>query len=194
MEAIAKIAARMIIHALGENNYFNVITVSNGAKLIEPCVPYLSQATKFNKEKMQIAINKIEKPNNVLNLTNGILLAFYILNSAVGGNNRIYRVSCNKLIIVISDGLKGNYNNAGKAVFDRMNSEKIVRVFSYLVGLVKNPNDRALKEMSCNNRGYFYKIETLGNIWNSVVEYLEVLSRSLASHKDEIKPTLSPVY
>ncbi|XP_065651942.1 voltage-dependent calcium channel subunit alpha-2/delta-3 [Hydra vulgaris] len=191
--SIAKIAARMIIDALGENDYFNVITVSNGAKLIEPCVPYLIQATKFNKEKMQIAINKIEKPNNVLNLTNGILLAFNILNSAVGGNNRTYRVSCNKLIIVISDGLEGNYNNAGKVVFERMNSEKNVRVFSYLVGRV-TANDRALKEMSCNNRGYFYKIETLGNIWDSVVGYLEVLSRSLASHKDEIKPTLSPVY
>ncbi|XP_065651935.1 uncharacterized protein LOC136079681 isoform X4 [Hydra vulgaris] len=91
VNAIAKIAARMIIHALGENNYFNVITVSNGAKLIEPCVPYLSQATKFNKEKMQIAINKIEKPNNVLNLTNGILLAFYILNSGTEINFELFK-------------------------------------------------------------------------------------------------------
>ena len=108
--------------------------------------------------------------------------------------NRTFTASCNKIIIVISDGIEGDYTDAAKDVFNQMNADKSVRVFSYLVGRVKNPDDRALKEMSCNNRGYFYNVETIGNVWDTVVEYLNVLSRPIANYKGNLQAQLSPVY
>ena len=115
--------------------------------------------------------------------------------STIGVNyNRTYSAGCHKLIMVFSDGIEGDYSAAAKVVFDALNKDKKVRVFSYLVGRVKNPDDRALKEMSCNNRGYFYKIETLANVWDTVVLYLEVLSRSTAISKGEVRPRISPIY
>ena len=39
------------------------------------------QATKVNKDRMQMAVSKIEKPKGVLNLANGVTMAFQILNS-----------------------------------------------------------------------------------------------------------------
>ena len=98
------------------------------------------------------------------------------------------------MIMVISDGIEGDYTSAAKDVFDKLNARKKVRVFSYLVGRKKNPDDRALKEMSCNNRGYFYKVETLNNVWDTVIEYLEVLSRPIALRSDEVKSKITPIY
>lgn len=84
---------------------------------------------------------------------------------------------CNQAIMFITDGIEGEY--AGKATFDKHNKKKRVRVFSYLVGRIKNPAKEALIKMSCDNHGHFYKIETLGNIWDTVLDYLRVMSRPL---------------
>ena len=69
-----------------------------------------------------------------------------------------------------------------------------MRAFAFLVGRMKNPDEKALKEMACNNRGYFYKIETLGNVWDTVLKYLSVLSRPMARIDSEVKPVYTPVY
>ena len=97
----------------------------------------------------------------------------------------------------VTDGIEGSY--AGKESFEKNNADKSVRVFSYLVGRIKNPNEKALKKMSCENNGFFYKIETLGNIWDTVLDYIRVMSRPLIPNlKDsgtkKLKPTYTPAY
>jgi Cache domain. len=103
---------------------------------------------------------------------------------------------CNQAIMFVTDGIEGEY--AGKESFERNNKDKRVRVFSYLVGRFKSPDKKALIKMSCDNGGYFYEIETLGNIWDTVLDYLRVMSRPLTEvyRKDqaEIKPTYTPAY
>ena len=96
----------------------------------------------------------------------------------------------------ITDGIEGEY--AGKKSFEKNNKEKRVRVFSYLVGRIKNPDNTALIKMSCQNYGHFYQIETLGNIWDTVLDYLRVMSRPLIPDPydpDKLPtPALKPVY
>ncbi|XP_065651560.1 voltage-dependent calcium channel subunit alpha-2/delta-4 isoform X4 [Hydra vulgaris] len=190
---IAGITAKALIDTLTENDYFNVLTVAKSTTYVSPCIKFLIQATKFNKERMKYDINKIAEPSGQLNLSDGISSAFKTLNSDTNFN-RTYTSGCNKLIMVISEGIEGDYKSAAKDIFDKMNKDKKVRVFSYRVGRVKNPNNQALKEMSCNNRGYFYQIETLNNIWDTVPKYLNVLSRSIANSRAEVKPKISPLY
>ena len=72
----------------------------------------------------------------------------------------------------ISDGIEGDY--AAQSVFEKWNTNKSVRVFSYLVGRVKNPDEQAMMTMACKNKGYHYRIETLGNVWDTILGYLEV--------------------
>ena len=50
---IAKIAISSLIDTLQENDYFNVITINTEVKYIVPCIKYLIQATKENKEMMK---------------------------------------------------------------------------------------------------------------------------------------------
>ena len=75
---------------------------------------------------------------------------------------------------------------------ERNNENKRVRVFSYLVGRIKNPDKKALVKMSCENHGHFYQIETLGNIWDTVLDYLRVMSRPLTPSNNQVQ--LNPVY
>ena len=67
---------------------------------------------------------------------------------------------CNQAIMFITDGIEGEY--AGKKSFETNNKEKRVRVFSYLVGRMKSPDNDALIKMACENRGHFYTIDTIG--------------------------------
>ena len=103
---------------------------------------------------------------------------------------------CNQAIMFVTDGIEGEY--AGKESFKRNNKDKRVRVFSYLVGRFKNPDKKALIKMSCDNGGYFYEIETLGNIWDTVLDYLRIMSRPIteqyAINRNKIKSTYSPAY
>ncbi|XP_047126112.1 voltage-dependent calcium channel subunit alpha-2/delta-3 isoform X1 [Hydra vulgaris] len=192
--AIATIAAKSIIDTLEENDYFNVISAGNDSSVINQCnIDYLIQATKFNKERIKKAIDNIGVPKDVLNIPNAIEKAFNVLYSGAK-YNRTYSAGCNKLIMLLSDSIEGGYSSTAKSVFDKWNSDKSVRVFTYLVGRTKNPVDRVLKEMACNNRGHFYKIETLGNIWDTVIKYMEVISRPIGPYNAELKPKVSPIY
>ncbi|XP_047140623.1 voltage-dependent calcium channel subunit alpha-2/delta-3 isoform X1 [Hydra vulgaris] len=190
---IAKIAAKSIIDTLDENDYFNVIFAGEDPSMVSNCANYLIQATKFNKEKIKLAMNKFNDQKGVLNIEKGVEKAFKTLNSGLE-YNRTYSSRCNKIILFFSDGIEGDYSNTAKSFFDKWNNDKSVRVFTYLVGRTKNPNDRVLKEMACNNRGHFYQIQTLGNVWDTVIQYLEVLSRPIVQHKGDVQPKISPVY
>ena len=95
---------------------------------------------------------------------------------------------CNQAIMFITDGIEGEY--AGQKSFEKHNKEKHVRVFSYLVGRMKSPDKEALITMACENRGHFYTIDTIGNVWDTVLEYLIVMSRPV-SHALNQKKTNS---
>ena len=78
---IGAITAKALIDTLEENDYFNVITVGKTSSYLKPCFQFLIQATKFNKERMKMEINKMAEPKDVLNLSEGIAAAFKTLYS-----------------------------------------------------------------------------------------------------------------
>ena len=104
---------------------------------------------------------------------------------------------CNQAIMFITDGIEGDY--AGKKSFETNNQDKRVRVFSYLIGRMKSPDKTALIKMACENRGHFYTIDTIGNVWDTVLEYLRVMSRpvsySLNNNKmNDLQATYTSAY
>lgn len=70
-----------MIDTLGENDFFNVITVKNEVRYMRPCMKYLIQATKYNKEMMKIALQNVGEVNQSIKADKGIAEAFNILRS-----------------------------------------------------------------------------------------------------------------
>lgn len=187
---IAKITAASLIDTLQENDYFNVITINKEVTYVKPCLKFMVQATKENKEIMKYALQKIETPTDIVDINLGMTEAFDILESGTY-YNRTY-ADCNQAIMFITDGVEGEY--AGEEVFEKRNKNRKVRAFAYLVGRYKSPDKQALIDMACKNRGYFYSIETLGNVWDTVLEYLKVFSRPIGRENSKQKPSYTPVY
>ncbi|XP_066920408.1 voltage-dependent calcium channel subunit alpha-2/delta-3-like [Clytia hemisphaerica] len=190
---IAKITTSSLIDTLQENDYFNVITINKDVTYLMPCVTHLIQATKENKEMFKNAVSKLTEPTSIVDVDFGMDEAFKIFNESKAS------ARCNKAIMFVTDGIEGTY--AGRASFERHNKDKKVRVFSYLVGRIKNPDQEALVKMACDNNGHFYSINTLGNVWDTVLDYLRVMSRPIThslnegSLKDEdIKTTFTSAY
>jgi len=72
-----------LIDTLHENDYFNVITINKKATYAVPCIKYLVQATKENKEMMKQAVANITEPNSIIEVNTGMDEAFKILRSGI---------------------------------------------------------------------------------------------------------------
>lgn len=94
----------------------------------------------------------------------------------------------------ITDGIESDYVEE-KKLFAEFNGDHSTRVFTYLVGRKKSPDKKTLLKMACENNGYFYTLETLGNVWDTVLEYLHAMSRPLSKNDNAKKKIMySPVY
>ncbi|XP_065062659.1 voltage-dependent calcium channel subunit alpha-2/delta-3-like [Rhopilema esculentum] len=188
---IAKVSALVLIDALQENDFFNVMTFNTQVTYAFPnCKTELMQATKENKEAAKSAVNKFGKPNKTGDVEKVMEAALKIMMNVRGNSKK--SAGCNQAIAFFSDEIEGDY--AGKRAFDSFNKDKHVRVFSYLVGRKKSAKKKAMKEMSCKNRGHFYEIETVGNIWDNVLKFINVLSRPLALSPNNNVPIYTPLY
>jgi len=78
---IAKIAIASLIDTLQENDFFNIITINKEVKYIVPCIKYLIQATKENKEMMKRIVQNITEASATVDVNLGMDEAFKILNS-----------------------------------------------------------------------------------------------------------------
>ena len=188
---IARVAALILIDTLQENDFFNVLTFNTEVVYAFPnCKEQLMQATKENKEAAKAAVNKFKNPTKTGSVSLAVESALKMLKNAKG--NPMKTAGCNQAIAFFSDEVEGDY--AGKSAFDKLNQDKHVRVFSYLVGRKKDAPKKAMVKMSCENRGYFYQIETVGNIWDNALKYINVLSRPLALAPDSNTPIYTPLY
>lgn len=188
---IAKVAALFLIDTLQENDFFNVLYFNTVVLYaLNNCKKELLQATKENKEKVKAAITKLKQPEKTGNVEQVMKVALMLLRK-VRGKPKM-SAGCNQAIAFFSDGVEGDY--AGKNAFDRYNQDKHVRVFSFLVGRKKVAPKEAMIKMSCENRGHFYKIETVGNIWDNALKYITVLSRPLSLAPSSDTPIYTPLY
>ena len=194
---IAKIATAALIDSLQQNDFFNVIAISREVIYMEDCLKnfnILLQATKKNKERMKMAVQTLPDPKDEMDHIKGLRAAFQLLNSAEDTRyNRTYS-GCNSAIVFITDeGIEGG-GAEERTILKTMNKGGNTRVFTYLVGRTKSPNKDVLKVLSCENKGYLYKVETIGNIWDVILEYLTVMSRPLIVQKTQQQASFSPAY
>eukprot|EP00794_Sanderia_malayensis_P007161 gene7161-7968_t len=188
---IARVATLFLIDTLQENDFFNVIYFNVDVKFPITCLSdRLLQATNENRQKMKTAVNALKNPQKTGNVELAMETALKLL-SKVRSKSRASS-GCNQIISFFSDGVEGSY--AGKNAFEKFNADKHVRVFSYLVGRKKDAPKDAMVQMACKNRGFFYQIETVGNIWDSVLKYLSVLSRPLALTPTKNLSIYTPLY
>ena len=188
---IARVAALILIDTLQENDFFNVLTFNTDVVYAFPnCKQELMQATKENKEAAKAAVNRFKNPTKTGDVKRAMEVALELLKNARGNAKKT--AGCNQAIAFFSDEVEGDY--AGKNAFEKLNTDKHVRVFSYLVGRKKDAHKEAMVKMSCDNRGHFYQIETVGNIWDNSLKYINVLSRPLSLAPDSNVPIYTPLY
>lgn len=90
--------------------------------------------------------------------------------------------------MLITDGSPAYFQD----IFDEWNKEKKVRLFTYLIG--KEVTDwKEVLWMSCYNKGYFTHVETMGEVQEQVVKYLQVMSRPLVMSQAR-QVSYTPVY
>ncbi|XP_028401874.1 voltage-dependent calcium channel subunit alpha-2/delta-3-like [Dendronephthya gigantea] len=185
--SIMRSAVVQLLDTLQENDFVTIVSFNKNARYLKDCWKHLVQATERNKKILKAAVmDDSVKGKNVANVDKGFKLAFTALEEA--REMKSGRTSnCTQTIAFFTDGVEGD--TVAEDVFDKYNSEKKVRVFTYLVGRENGSPFEAVKWIACNNNGFFYRIETLSDVRENIVKYVTVLSRS----RDE-KAKWTPMY
>lgn len=167
---IAKLSAQNLIDTFGDNDFFNVVYFNVEATVLccEKEGPILLQATKKNKIFVKEELKKIAD-KDVAVWEKGMKKAFDLLEKA---NNF---AKCQEAIMVLSDGTTSSLLE----LFAELNPDKKVRVFTFAVGPSAESTE-ALRNMACNNRGYFTRIQSVGAVREVSESYIRVLTRPMA--------------
>lgn len=167
---IAKLSAQNLIDTFGDNDFFNVVYFNVEATVLccEKEGPILLQATKKNKIFVKEELKKIAD-KDVAVWEKGMRKAFDLLEKA---NNF---AKCQEAIMVLSDGTTSSLPE----LFAELNPDKKVRVFTFAVGPSAESTE-ALRNMACNNRGYFTRIQSVGAVREVSESYIRVLTRPMA--------------
>ncbi|XP_028401056.1 voltage-dependent calcium channel subunit alpha-2/delta-2-like [Dendronephthya gigantea] len=174
---IGRLAVSNLIDTLSNNDFFNVLYFNTAVKFLS-CNKTLLQATRNNREWFKSRL-RTSGYKNVAEWKTALNEAFEILKTSEGAK-------CQKMIMIFSDGTEHKYED----VFERHNKHKEIRVFTYLLGSPSpaySSND--LMWMACSNKGYFYKVPTVGSVRDLIEDYVSVLSRPMATNM-----TLNPVW
>lgn len=199
---IAIDVVRNILDTLTNNDYVNIFSFNEATRAIldcrestarpdtiNPVLETLVQATSANIFDFKQALNDIE-PSGQTDLEEALNLSFKILN-----DKRSNRANCNKVIMLITDGME--YNTSIQAVFKRENWDRgyPVRVFSFLIGeLIPQHDYEQVKLMACNNRGFYVQIDTKTETREQVLKYVPVMARPLAHNRTQNPIVWSQIY
>lgn len=95
---------------------------------------------------------------------------------------------CNQAIMLITDGAPETY----ESVFNEYNKDKMVRLFTYVIGRDITQIDEVYW-MACHNRGYYAQVANLAEVREQVQQYIPVMSRPLVLSEGRIF-SWTPVY
>ena len=171
---IGKRLIEFILDTFTDNDFFNVLTFSNNVQYLFNDEPdyrdTFIQAGKANKLKFKEKLNTYKNTSQQGRLTEPLIKVFELFNQS-----NLVRSGCNKMVMIITDGHADDVD----PIFDKYNSDKRVRVFSFKIG--RDMNDpSAIKKLACDNNGEYYHVVTLTDINEHVYEYIPVLSRPMA--------------
>ncbi|XP_029166338.1 voltage-dependent calcium channel subunit alpha-2/delta-3 isoform X2 [Nylanderia fulva] len=193
---IARHVINNILDTLGNNDFVNIITFSNGTKGVVPCFSdTLVQANLANVRELKRAISGLDT-ENMANFSLALTTAFEILESF---RTEREGAKCNQAIMLITDGVPYNFEE----IFEVYNWRKDnpgeppkdmpVRVFTYLIGR-EVADVRDVQWMACANRGYYVHLCTPAEVREEVLKYVPVMARPLVLGRTDHPTIWTPVY
>lgn len=190
---VAKFTIRSILDTFSNNDFFTIFQYSDNVTGVIPCFnDALVQATPENIEVFNTAISNLEDPANYANLTLAYEKAFQILRKYYEDRRCNETSTCNQAIMLVTDGVAGNTTE----IFERYNwgngengtSRMNVRIFTYLLGK-EVTKVREIQWMACLNRGYYSHVQTLDEVHEEVLKYVDVIATPLVLQDKEHPPT-----
>ncbi|XP_060667077.1 voltage-dependent calcium channel subunit alpha-2/delta-3 [Drosophila nasuta] len=190
---VAKFTIRSILDSFSNNDFFTIFRYSNNVTGIVPCFKdALVQATPENIETFNSAIAKLKDPKDYANLTEAYDYAFQILRNYYINRRCNETTNCNQAIMLVTDGVAGNTTE----VFEQYNwgngdngtSKMNVRIFTYLLGK-EVTKVREIQLMACMNRGYYSHVQTLDEVHEEVLKYVDVIATPLVLQDVQHPPT-----
>jgi len=190
---IAKFTIRSILETFSNNDFFTILQYSNEVNDIIPCFRgALVQATPENIEVFNQHIESLPLPEGYANLTLAYDAAFQLLQKYYDSRHCSTNSTCNQAIMLVTDGVAGNttevfqkYNwGNGENGTSRMNT----RIFTYLLGK-EVTKVREIQWMACLNRGYYSHVQTLDEVHEEVLKYVDVIATPLVLQNEQHPPT-----
>ncbi|XP_023230933.1 voltage-dependent calcium channel subunit alpha-2/delta-1-like isoform X1 [Centruroides sculpturatus] len=172
--SILKMAVKMLLYTLGENDYVNAASFKNKVTWMS-CLNTFVPATRRNKKLLSEAINDLVE-GEMANLSAALEFAFKEFRTFEKDKQPWEGSNCNQMIVILSDG---GTDEAWEVLKHYKEDSKKVRIFTYAIGAHPVPYI-PLKTLACTYRGYFTIISSMGTIRTRIQEYLKVLSRPMA--------------
>ncbi|XP_075149778.1 ca[2+] channel Muscle-specific alpha2/delta subunit [Haematobia irritans] len=189
---VAKFTIRSILDTFSNNDFFTIFNYSATVDDVIPCFKdALVQATPENIRVFNHAISKL-KPTGYANLTIAYTKAFELLKEYYLKRDCNTTRKCNQAIMVVTDGVAGNTTE----VFETYNwgdgengtMSMNVRIFTYLLGK-EVTKVREIQWMACLNRGYYSHVQTLDEVQEEALKYVDVIATPLVLQDIEHPPT-----
>ncbi|XP_030376767.1 voltage-dependent calcium channel subunit alpha-2/delta-3 [Scaptodrosophila lebanonensis] len=190
---VAKFTIRSILDTFSNNDFFNIYSYSASVEDIIPCFSdALVQATPENINVFNDAIANLPDPEGYANVTLAYEKAFQLLRKYYVQRRCNETSTCNQAIMLVTDGVAGNTTD----VFEKYNwgngengtSNMNVRVFTYLLGK-EVTKVREIQWMACLNRGYYSHVQTLDEVHEEVLKYVDVIATPLVLQEEQHPPT-----
>jgi voltage-dependent calcium channel alpha-2/delta-3 len=187
-KAIARHIVENILDTLTPNDFVNIFTFSDMLRDVVDCFgDTLVQANSANIRAIKESLHRIET-NELANFSAAMTRAFETLN-----DYRVTGANCNQAIMLISDGLPITVDDVFELYNWREKPNIPVRVFTYLIGR-EVPDVKNIKDMACNNRGFYVHINTLAEVREQVLEYIPVMARPLVLNRTHHPIIWSQIY
>uniref|UniRef100_A0A336MH80 CSON014735 protein n=1 Tax=Culicoides sonorensis TaxID=179676 RepID=A0A336MH80_CULSO len=185
---IAQLTIKNLLDTFSNNDFVNIFNFSSEVSQIIPCFgDKLVQATPENIKVFNEAVRQIE-PEGHANHRIALTFAFELLEQyreIRGCHNQ----GCNQAIMLITDGIPENLTD----IFDKYNNfengtNKPVRMFAYLLGK-EVTKVQEIQSMACLNRGLYSHIQSLDQVSEEVLKYVNVIAMPLVLQGTEHPPT-----
>eukprot|EP00794_Sanderia_malayensis_P006831 gene6831-7598_t len=165
---IAIAAADVLIKSFQENDFFNMMMFNSETDLAISCFPNLVQSTKTSREKFREKLFNLSSPSSSGNIVKALVKAYDMLR--VAKKSKLTTSGCHRSIFLLSDEL------------EQLDDAKKVRIFSYQIGL-GNKKKNTLEHIACRSGGKYYQLETIGDVYDTVLDYVTQLGESITSNK-----------
>ncbi|CAB3365530.1 Hypothetical predicted protein [Cloeon dipterum] len=194
--SIARLVAHSLLDTFTSNDFVTVLAFSDTVKTPIPCFQdMLIQATKENVQALKEAIDNVPI-EGYGNFTIAFSAAFQLLESYRDGRGREGCESCNQAIMLITDGVPSNLTEVFET-YNRFNEtgemQIPVRVFTYLLGK-EVTNVREIQWMACLNRGWYTHMQSLEEVREEALRYLNVIARPMVLQGDQHPVVWSHAY